>query len=266
MLVNSTPVNIPAGAIETVTGRYIDVMNPSPDVIDVYDIFWALARQARFAGHTLSTEIWSVGQHSLLVTSIVYQLMHEMTHGAGEATEVFNRYCLQTWPKVECNLQTLIVDGQSANYVEQFRLEVIHFALLHDATEAYLVDLPSPIKHHSALKDVYKLMESQLNKIIMDKYGISEHNEVMNMIIRWADMYALQIEASNMMPSRGRGWQVMDTGFLPMALHLMPEVLPWKEVFKQLMHAHLELLNKRENLRVKISELHPTAREITGIS
>lgn len=259
MFVTSPTGSDATGAIETVTGRYVDVMNPDPDVIDAYDIFWALSRQARFSGHTLSEEIWSVGQHSLLVAGIVQELMREMIEGQADATILFTQFCKQQCPDDDFNLQTLVVEGPSIGYPELFVLETIHHALLHDATEAYLVDLPSPIKRHSALRDVYRSMEEKLNTVIMTKYGIPLYNEVMNMIVKWADTLALQIEASNMMASRGRGWQVMDAGFSPLAMHMMPVVLPWQQVFDKLMDSHEQLLMKRDQQLIKMSGKHPLA-------
>lgn len=43
-------------------------------------------------------------------------------------------------------------------------------ALMHDASEAYLVDIPSPIK---ALLPDYKALEDKLNKVIAEKFGIT---------------------------------------------------------------------------------------------
>ena len=43
-------------------------------------------------------------------------------------------------------------------------------ALLHDASEAYLVDIPSPIKAHLSN---YKKLETHLCEVIATKYGVS---------------------------------------------------------------------------------------------
>lgn len=48
---------------------------------------------------------------------------------------------------------------------DDYKLE----ALLHDASEAYLVDIPSPIK---ALLPDYKALEDSLNRVISLKFGI----------------------------------------------------------------------------------------------
>lgn len=47
--------------ISTITGKFIDLSKFNAEDIDVRDIGMSLARQRRYAGHTL--ENWSVGQH-----------------------------------------------------------------------------------------------------------------------------------------------------------------------------------------------------------
>ena len=48
--------------------------------------------------------------------------------------------------------------------------EQVLYALLHDATEAYICDIPRPLK--TLLSD-YNKIEQTLNRVIMDKFGIS---------------------------------------------------------------------------------------------
>ena len=44
-------------------------------------------------------------------------------------------------------------------------------ALLHDATEAYMSDINSPLKHTDALAG-YRLLEQRMWEVIAEKYGI----------------------------------------------------------------------------------------------
>jgi 5'-nucleotidase len=46
------------------------------------------------------------------------------------------------------------------------------WALLHDAPEAYLVDLPHPLKHRSPLGDVYREAESLLQAAICRRFRL----------------------------------------------------------------------------------------------
>jgi len=45
-------------------------------------------------------------------------------------------------------------------------------ALMHDATEAYLGDMPHPIKHRSPLGAAFKAAEAHLEAAIRDRFGI----------------------------------------------------------------------------------------------
>src|SRR4051812_40444009 len=47
-------------------------------------------------------------------------------------------------------------------------------ALLHDAAEAYLGDVPHPIKHRSALGAAYRVAEKRLEKVIADLFALPE--------------------------------------------------------------------------------------------
>lgn len=66
-------------------------------------------------------------------------------------------------------------------------------ALLHDASEAYLGDMPSPIK--SRLPD-YKQMEENLMKCIAEKFGFQYP---LNSEVKLFDAYRLKIEWENVM-------------------------------------------------------------------
>jgi uncharacterized protein len=46
------------------------------------------------------------------------------------------------------------------------------WALLHDAAEAYLVDLPHPLKHRSELGERFQAVEGQLQRMILERFGL----------------------------------------------------------------------------------------------
>ncbi|NIA69831.1 HD family hydrolase [Pelagibius litoralis] len=56
------------------SGRRLDLLDPSPLDIEIEDIAHGLARVARWNGQTSGTSAFSVAQHSLLVEQIVGQL------------------------------------------------------------------------------------------------------------------------------------------------------------------------------------------------
>jgi 5'-deoxynucleotidase YfbR-like HD superfamily hydrolase len=61
------------------SGRRLDLLNPSPLDVELEDIAHGLARVARWNGQTVGPYIFSVAQHSLLVEAIAAQLNPEMS-------------------------------------------------------------------------------------------------------------------------------------------------------------------------------------------
>ena len=53
------------------SGRRLDLLNPSPLDIEIEDIAHGLARVARWNGQTSGAHIFSVAQHTLLVDYVV---------------------------------------------------------------------------------------------------------------------------------------------------------------------------------------------------
>ena len=53
------------------SGRRLDLLNPSPRDIEIADIAHGLARVARWNGQTSGTHIFSVAQHTLLVEAVM---------------------------------------------------------------------------------------------------------------------------------------------------------------------------------------------------
>lgn len=214
---------VPPHAVETASGLYVDVVAPDPQTISVHDIAWSLARQARFAGHTISDEVWNVAQHCLFVTDLVDAAVNDPEDNCNVKTS------LRQWLYDKNLLNEYEKDGV---YVPSVKM----YALMHDATEAYLIDLPSPVKRHEALREPYKHLEAGLNSAVLKALNLPEPDPVQHEIVVWADLMALQIEAGVLMPSRGRGWN----GSLPNCdathLHLFPmQVKPWRLAYDAFM-------------------------------
>jgi len=111
--------------IQTRTGKFIDPLDPDPDMICIEDIAWALMNICRYTGHT--NKFYSVAEHSTLVAISIYN---------SKSFFATRSLCLT--------------------------------ALLHDASEAYLSDISSPVKHR--LPDYVKA-ESRLMSVIADVFG-----------------------------------------------------------------------------------------------
>ena len=71
--------------IMTRAGTYFDLAAPTPDMVSVYDIAWALSMTCRYGGHC--TEFYSVAQHSVLVADVAPDdlKMAALFHDAAEA-------------------------------------------------------------------------------------------------------------------------------------------------------------------------------------
>ena len=67
--------------------------------------------------------------------------------------------------------------------------------LLHDASEAYLVDVARPVKH-SAEFSFYREIEGKLQTVIYNKFGIFHEPDA----VKHADNHLLDVEAYFLMP------------------------------------------------------------------
>lgn len=111
--------------ITTYTGKRFSPLYPQPQDVDIVDIAHALSRICRFGGHT--KEFYSVAQHCYYVAEIV-----------DEWIQTTRRY----WHRY-----------------------VVTQALLHDASEAYLGDVVTPVK---ATMNDYKKAETNLQEVIFE--------------------------------------------------------------------------------------------------
>ena len=225
--------SIPAAAIETSTGRFVDVSNPDPDTIVLTDIAYALSRIPRFSGHALGENVYSVAQHSLNTADLVRQLFALTKVSYSEAFERLNMF-LGSEDTEKClrKINSAHVDSSMG----QFDLGMIEYhALMHDATEAYLVDIPSPIKQHTSIKEAYRPIEKNLEKIIFEKFFVWR-TEVSDLLVTWADLEMLRVEAWHYMPSRGLNWGInknLQTMLTPLYISDLPPIMPWKEASVQ---------------------------------
>lgn len=82
----------------------------------------------------------------------------------------------------------------------EFALE----ALLHDASEAYIKDLPSPLKK---LLPEYKLIELRVEKMIRKKYSLPE---TMSNEVHFADLMMLATEKRDLEIDVGGNWLMLE--------------------------------------------------------
>jgi hypothetical protein len=118
--------------IQTYSGKKMYFLDPKPEMIELVDIAHALSNICRFSGHT--HRFYSVLEHTM--------------HMA--------------------DAYTLYLQGKGIKSVFEMRVEEVNtllWMLLHDGTEAYVTDVPRPIKPY--LKG-YKEIEDR----ICEKFGM----------------------------------------------------------------------------------------------
>ena len=89
---------------------------------------------------------------------------------------------------------------QMARMLSGLPKEIQLGALLHDASEAYITDVASPVKQH--LPD-YQKMEDVIMTALFSKYNLEYP---LHPAIKVADRAILSIEAHYLIPSQGREW------------------------------------------------------------
>ncbi len=87
------------------------------------------------------------------------------------------------------------------------------YGLLHDAAEAYINDLPSPVKHIPEIHAVIKKLEDRLMLTIYEAIGISKPSDEEEAIVKIADKHQQAVEAYNFMYSRGSDWNLPKVTF-----------------------------------------------------
>lgn len=77
-------------------------------------------------------------------------------------------------------------------------------ALLHDAAEAYLKDIPSPLK---GLLPDYRAIEARVDAVIRPTFGLpARHSEQ----VKRADLILLATERRDLMPRDSTPWPILD--------------------------------------------------------
>ena len=110
------------------------------------------------------------------------------------------------------------------------------WALLHDASEAYLVDLPHPIKHRSELGRLYAEAEAPLQDAILERFGLPREAPA---LVKPLDRALLATERREVAEEAWH-WPELE-GFEPLDL----EIEPWLPD-----RAHDEFLARFERLDV----------------
>jgi 5'-deoxynucleotidase YfbR-like HD superfamily hydrolase len=91
--------------------------------------------------------------------------------------------------------------------------EIQMYGLLHDAAEAYINDLPSPVKHIPEIHAVIKKLEDLLMLTIYKALELRPPTETEEATVKVADKVQQAVEAHNFMYSRGHDWNLPKVSF-----------------------------------------------------
>jgi 5'-nucleotidase len=144
--------------------------------------------------------------------------------------------------------------AQHALLVRQLVVEAGHpelalAALHHDSHEAYVCDIPSPLKSKiSADTDVYDEACKTLDRVIADAFGFGwpEQGSLEQRVIKQADRQALLVEATRLLPDGGKALR-RDKGLGEEEyrnLAPLEKPLPPAEAEDRFLEAHAELAQR----------------------
>lgn len=118
--------------------------------------------------------------------------------------------------------------------------DIARACLLHDATEAYMGDVVSPLKRELA---DYQLLEAKLAAIIYDKYNIAVDKETVE-TVKIIDRRILLDEVKALLPQHYEMFQGIYSNLAPLGVEINSTLSPYevKEAFLKL----AEYLNIRD--------------------
>lgn len=139
----------------------------------------------------------------------VVDIAHALSHQCRFSGHVRQFYSVG---EHSCRVCDLVAELGGGSYLELW-------ALLHDASEAYLVDLPRPVKHASVLGHEYIRAEKLAMEAICVAVGLEPLEPD---VVHHADQVLLATERRDLMPSKG-DWRTWLKGIEP----LEEEIVPW---------------------------------------
>jgi uncharacterized protein len=142
----------------TVSGSKVDLLDPDPDTILEYDIIFGLRKIPRYGGQLHAN--YSVLSHVNLCVD-VYDLIKDLR-----------------------NIQKLQLD-------DHYMRRVCFF---HDASEAYIGDVPRPLKYIPEFYKIYSNIESKFDSVIYKKFAKRVPTTLEKEVIKSVDNIVLALE------------------------------------------------------------------------
>jgi hypothetical protein len=122
----------------------------------------------------------------------------------------------------------------------------LHF-LLHDAAEAYIVDLPRPIKRTGLFGFMYRAFERRLNRLIERKFKLGPRT-LDHPHIKWLDSRLLITEKRDVMGQSPAEWKESELEFAPLPDYIRP--FRPDTIERQFLARYFELDSARPDARV----------------
>jgi hypothetical protein len=168
--------------MQTYTGKAFWPLDPRPDEIDIDDIAHSLSMQCRYAGHCL--RFYSVAEHSVWCALMVLMPNTDFVFCKNLAAAVY-----------QARMQSYSTRDAATNTIALA-------ALLHDAAEAYLVDLPRPVKRSMP---EYHRAEARVERAIAERFDIPYP---MPALVKEVDERMLATEAGALMALPPMSWNI----------------------------------------------------------
>jgi len=162
-----------------------------------------------------------------------------LLNDAAWAISRINRYSGHTITQIPYSVAQHCIFVANMIWEETGSARLALYGLLHDAAEAYISDIPSPIKRIPELKAVLDPIENRLLDIIYRKYVGSTPTVDDAPVIKKYDHRALLIEAHNFMSSRGKNWygsESQNIGFIE--LQNFPPPVPSVQAYQDFMDSY----------------------------
>ncbi len=153
--------------IQTFTGRCFDFAAPDPEVVCLDDIAHGLANQCRFNGQCL--HYYSVAEHSCLVAKRAIEIMLANQWGPDD-----------------------MAVGKAA-------------ALMHDASEAYIGDIVTPLRRALVGATALYTVEAAVVAAVTQRFHLDTRPEILD-VVRQADLDLLAIEQRDIMAPAPQPW------------------------------------------------------------
>jgi len=141
----------------------------------------------------------------------IYDIAHALSHQCR-----FAGHCRQFYSVAEHSVRV------SRTVSPEFSL----WGLLHDAAEAYLVDLPRPIKKWCEMGRLYQEIEDNLMLAICARFGLDPE---MPAAVKEADTVLLVTEKRDLMVAQPKPWEAEAAEPLPERIY--PQSPYWAKVF-----------------------------------